>query len=346
MPSSCDKILFMTRICIVPRVESLGGMASFRLKFEGGLQARGIEVAHDAAVPADALLIIAGTRNLLPVWQARRRGVRVVQRLDGINWVQRAHWTGLRYHLRAEYGNAMLAFIRSRLADRVVYQSRFIRGWWEDWFGPARVPSRVILNAVDLDRYSPEGPQERPADRCRMMVLEGSLAGGLNLGLFHAVRLAETLARDFPIEVVVAGRVDAATQARIGRESRVPVKFLGILPREEIPFLARSSHLLYSAEINPPCPNSVIEALACGLPVVGFASGSLPELVEGDAGRLVPYGGNPWKLEAPDIPALALASAEVLKDQPRFRRAARARAESALGLDTMVEAYLQVLLGD
>ncbi len=296
MPPSCDKILFMTTICIVPRVESLGGMASFRLKFEGGLQARGIQVTHAAAAPADALLIIAGTRNLLPVWQARRRGVRVVQRLDGINWVQRVRWTGPRYHLRAEYGNAVLALIRSRLADRVIYQSSFIRGWWEDWFGPARVPAQVILNAVDLNRYTPEGPQERPADRCRMMVLEGSLAGGLNLGLFHAVRLAEALAKDFPMEVVVAGRVDASTQARIGRESRLPVKFLGILPREEVPFLARSSHLMYSAEINPPCPNSVIEALACGLPVAGFASGSLPELVAGDAGRLVPLWRRPLEI--------------------------------------------------
>ncbi len=59
---------------------------------------------------------------------------------------------------------------------------------------------------------------------------------------------------------------------------------------------------------------------------------------------LCPYGGDPWKLETPDIPALALAAAEILQDNDRFRRAARARAESLLGLDTMVDAYLKVLL--
>ncbi|HEY5902489.1 MAG TPA: hypothetical protein VIU39_08045, partial [Anaerolineales bacterium] len=85
-------------------------------------------------------------------------------------------------------------------------------------------------------------------------------------------------------------------------------------------------------------------ALACGLPVAGFDSGSLTELVQGDAGRVVPYGGDPWKLEMPDIPALASAAAEILTDQPRFRSAARARARDALGLDRMVEAYLKVLL--
>lgn len=336
----------MTRICIVPRMEGPGGMASFRLKFEDGLQKRGIEVTHDPSQPAGALLVIAGTRNLLPVWNARRRGMRIVQRLDGINWVQRVRWTGFRYHIRAELGNILLAFIRARLADRVIYQSRFIRGWWDTWYGEARAPSSVILNGVDLARYSPQGPEHRPAHRFRMMLLEGSLAGGLNNGLFHAVRLAEALSVHFPMEIVVAGRVDSATQARIHAESRVPVDFRGVMPREQIPSLARSSHLMYCAEINPPCPNSVIEALACGLPVAGFDSGSLTELVAGDAGRVVPYGGDPWKLEMPDIPALAAAAADILNEQPRFRRAARARAESLLGIDGMVEAYLKVLLED
>jgi len=103
---------------------------------------------------------------------------------------------------------------------------------------------------------------------------------------------------------------------------------------------------MYCAEVNPPCPNSVIEALACGLPVVGFNSGSIKELVSDDAGCIVPYSANPWKLETPDIAALAESTAEVLMKQDQFRAAARKRAESALGLDQMVESYLKVLLED
>ncbi len=64
----------------------------------------------------------------------------------------------------------------------------------------------------------------------------------------------------------------------------------------------------------------------------------------GDAGRLVPYGGDPWRLDPPDLPALAEAAAEILADQPRFRRGARARAEAAFGLETMAEKYLAFLL--
>ena len=334
----------MSKICIVPRVDGTGGMASFRLKFEQGLRAHGVDVTHDLSVDSDAALVIAGTRNLIPLWRAGQRRQRIVQRLDGVNWVQRVRWAGIRYSVRAEYGNAMLAFIRARFVDHVIYQSQFIRRWWEDWYGVAKVPATVIINGVDLQTYTPDGEHDRPTDRFRLLLLEGSLAGGLNSGLFHAVALAEKLSVNFPMEVVVAGKVDDATQRSL--QSKVPVKFLGTIPRKKIPALARSSHMMYSAEVNPPCPNSVIESLACGLPVIGFDSGSLKELVTEDAGCVVPYGGDPWKLETPDISALALSAEKILTEQDQFRAAARKRAESAFGLDQMVESYLKVLIDD
>jgi glycosyltransferase involved in cell wall biosynthesis len=334
----------MSKICVVPRVEGTGGMTSFRLKFEQGLRARGVDVTHDLSVRAEAALVIAGTRNLIPLWKAGQRGQRIVQRLDGVNWVQRVRWAGIRYTVRAEYGNAMLSFIRAHFADHVIYQSQFIRKWWEDWYGMAKVPASVIINGVDLQTYTPNGTHERPTDHFRLLLLEGSLAGGLNSGLFHAVALAEKLSAKFPMEVVVAGKVDDSAQRML--QSKVPVKFLGIIPSEQIPSLARSSHMMYSAEVNPPCPNSVIESLACGLPVVGFDSGSLKELVTDDAGCIVPYGADPWRLEMPDISALAISAEIVLTNQDQFRAAARKRAESAFGLDQMVESYLKVLLED
>jgi glycosyltransferase involved in cell wall biosynthesis len=268
-----------------------------------------------------------------------------VQRLDGVNWVHRVRWAGLKYTARAIYGNANLSFIRARLADKVIYQSQFIKGWWDDWYKPARVPSYVILNGVDLKRYSPDGTHERPADHYRLLVIEGSLKGGLDSGLFYAVELADRLAKKFNIELVVAGSVDAKTKSRLEHQNAFKMRFMNTISREEVAHLERSSHLFFSAEVNPPCPNSVIEALACGLPVIGFDTGSLSEIVQGDAGRLVPYGANQWKLEKPDISALAIVAEEVLQNNERFRASARKQAETVLGLDAMVDAYLKVLLG-
>lgn len=334
----------MPRICIFPRVEGLGGVTSFRLKFESGLRARNVDVTYDLNQPADAILVLAGTKNLPRLRRARSKGRLIVQRLDGLNWVHRMRWAGLRYTLRAIYGNWNLSFIRKHLADKVIYQSQFVKGWWEDWYGAARVPSAVILNGVDLNQYSPNGAHERPTDFYRLLVVEGSLAGGLDSGLFYAVDLAQQLSKKHKIELVIVGRADVTTKKKLQEQKDFQLRFINSMPREEIPFLERSSHLLFSAEVNPPCPNSVIEALACGLPVVGFDTGSLAELARGDAGRLVSHGANPWKLERPDIPSLAEAAEEVLRDNERFRTSARAGAEAVLGLDTMVDEYLKVLL--
>jgi glycosyltransferase involved in cell wall biosynthesis len=305
-------------------------------------------VSYDLQKPCEAVLVIGGTRDLAGLYRARRGGARIVQRLNGMNWIQRRRRTGLRHFLRAEYGNLLLVTIRNRLAQRVVYQSEFARRWWEREYGRARTPWRVVYNAVDLAQYTPEGPGEPPQDRQRLLLVEGSLGGGYELGLETAVALAERLesAHSQRIELMVVGKVSAELAEGWKKRTAMALNFAGLVPRSEIPALDRSAHLLYAADINAACPNSVIEALACGLPVVSFDTGALPELVTGDAGRIASYGGDVWQLEPPDIPALARAADEILADPGRFRRAARQRAEQAFGLDQMVEAYLNALLND
>jgi glycosyltransferase involved in cell wall biosynthesis len=321
-------------------------MSSFRGKFEAGLTRRGIQVTHDPYKKCDALLIIAGTRHLRGILDARRRGVRIVQRLDGINWVHRKRGTGVRHFLRAEYGNFILSLIRSRITTRILYQSEFTRRWWNDWYGKPGKPASVVHNGVDLAEYTPIGPGMLPLEHCRLLVVEGSLGGGYDMGLDNAIQLAHTLhgKHGFPMELHVVGSIQPSHRAKVESRSPVPILWAGAVARERIPEIDRSAHLFFSADLNPACPNAVIEALACGLPVAAFDTGALKEIVRGEAGRIVPYGGDPWRLDKPDVPALAEASAGILRDRPRFSRAARLHAEQALSLDRMMDGYLQVLL--
>ena len=338
----------MPKICIVPQVSGVGGMVSFRARFTAGLAARGIQVCTSLEdTPYDAVLVIGGTRDLLGLRRVQRRGVRIVQRLNGMNWIHRKRPTGMKHALRAEYGNLMLNTIRTRLADRIVYQSRFAQGWWQRVYGAARPPAKVVYNAVDLAQYTPDGAEQRPADRQRLLLVEGSLGGGYEGGLDTAVKLAEALRIDYglALELMVVGKVSTVLQATAQANIHSPLIFKGKVTADQIPGLDRAAHLLFAADINAACPNSTIEALACGLPVVAFDTGALPELVTEEAGKVVPYGGDPWNLDPPDIAGLAQASAELFADQPRYRSGARRRAEEAFGLDGMVEGYLSCLLG-
>ncbi|MFQ5616291.1 MAG: glycosyltransferase family 4 protein, partial [Anaerolineales bacterium] len=216
--------------------------------------------------------------------------------------------------------------------------------------------STIIRNAVDLDAYTPRGPHDRPTGHYRLLLVEGSLGGGYEMGLETAIQLAQNLITNYQLpndaliagdpgrlELMIVGKVSPEIQTHWNERAKIPLRWAGLVPRERIPEIDRSAHLLYSADLNAACPNSVIEALACGLPVLAFGTGALPELVTPEAGQIVPYGGNPWQLDPPDITALAAGAVEIIRAGEMMRQAARGRAEDKFGLDEMVEKYLGVL---
>jgi glycosyltransferase involved in cell wall biosynthesis len=88
-----------------------------------------------------------------------------------------------------------------------------------------------------------------------------------------------------------------------------------------------------------------MEAMACGLPVVSYNTGSLNELVTDDCGQVVAYGSNSWRLENPIIDNLVDGAEMILKDWDRFSKNSRQRAEDLFGLELMVNKYLDILLG-
>jgi glycosyltransferase involved in cell wall biosynthesis len=311
-----------------------------------GLERRDIAVGWSLGDgPPRAILVIGGSRDLIGLRKAHRDGRRIVQRLNGINWMHRRLRTGLRHYLRAERNNLLLRWIRNRLADHVVYQSQFAKDWWEDRYGPTAVPSSVVHNGVPLDVYSPQGKEAPPDDRIRVLMVEGNFAGGYEFGLSAGIDLAQRIAQKTSrkVELSIAGQVPKRVHQSIDSESELIVDWRGVVEPADIPSLDRSAHVLFAGDIHPACPNAVIEGMACGLPIVAYDTGALPELVSADAGRVTPYGGNAWKLEPPDVNRLAEAAREVLGEQSRFRVGARARAEEAFGVESMVDGYLAAL---
>lgn len=333
------------RLCLVHRITGVAGPASFQRRLESGLTRRGVDVTYDLeADPYDAILLIGASRQSRSLDQRRRRGIPIVQRLDGMNWIHRRRWTGLRHFLRAEANNLLLRTTRDRLADTVVYQSEFVRRWWEQAFGPAPGLSRVIHNGVPLDDFTPDGPIRPKPDGLRVVVLEGSIGGGYEVGLHWAADLCRKLGESTrnSVQLAIAGR-QRGRAPDLKPEANVQVAWLGEVPPESVPGLLRSGDLMFSADVHPACPNSVLEALACGLPVVAFDTGALPEIVDSESGAVVPYGADPWRLDPPDTAALALAAHRVLGEGERMRRGARTRAERAFSLERMVDEYLAVL---
>lgn len=335
-------------VFILPKLNGLGGPASFRSRLVRGLaEKRIVEVESPDDPLCGAVLVIGGTRDIPSLFKAHRKGLRIVQRLNGMNWIHRKMRVPLDYFFRCEINNLLLRFIRRNVADRVIYQSQFASKWWQTVCGSTRALSSVAYNGVDLQEFSPNGPEVPPADFYRLLMVEAHIGGGYERGLDTAVRLTQLLNQqaDRPVRLMVAGNVPEHLKEYWSRQSGGMVDWAGVVPGDQIAALDRSAHMLFSADLNAACPNAVIEALACGLPVLAFATGSLPEIISGNAGKVVPYGSNYWNLEQPDIPGLAKAGLEILTRQPVFRQSARQKAEEAFSLPRMVDQYIQALFG-
>jgi len=109
------------------------------------------------------------------------------------------------------------------------------------------------------------------------------------------------------------------------------IRYVGHLPHTELAALVgRSAAALVTPMWDEPYGLVVAEALSCGTPVVAFARGGIPEIVDADCGRLVAPG---------DASAMAAAIAEAVT-LPRDR--VRRRALQRCSASTMLARYVTI----
>jgi glycosyltransferase involved in cell wall biosynthesis len=288
--------------------------------------------------PTDFSVLYLGTtylpRDLRPLlWLARKRRARIVVNQDGVAY---PGWAGdrtdeLNLPLRRVVG----------AADHVVYQSAFSKRSSDLFLGASRGPWEILPNAVDVDRFSPAAP---PADG-PVVLLGGDQTQAYRLELaletFRHVLDAHPTAR-----LLVSGRLVSDAEPTLRRLGLGPsVDLLGRYSQSEAPDVFRRAHVLLHTKVNDPCPTTVIEAMACGVPVVYPASGGTVELVGDEAGVGVPHDDG-FDRDAPPPPAeLAAAVSAVLADRARYAEAARRRAVERFALDAWLDRHAAILAG-
>ena len=161
-----------------------------------------------------------------------------------------------------------------RRAAAVVAVSDYLRRELEAKVPEARGKTHVIDSGVDLDRFAPTPPPNgAPSFLC-----VGSLTPRKNV-----VRLAQAFGRlgEGTLTFVGDGPERAALEGRRG------VRLTGPVPYEEIPAWIARSRVVCQPSLIEPLGQAVLEAMACGRPVVATRIGGPPEFVPPDAGVLV-----------------------------------------------------------
>jgi sugar transferase (PEP-CTERM/EpsH1 system associated) len=231
------------------------------------------------------------------------------------------------------------------LIDLQIAVSRHIASWLVDRVGVAASRVRQIYNGVDTSKFAPAaaGRRTRPpgAD-------DGSFVIG-TVGRMAAIKDPVTLVRAFRrlwdesgterrrLRLVLVGdgplREDV-TRALGGSEAAEVAWLPG--RRDDIPEILRGFDLFVLPSKNEGISNTILEAMATGLPVVATAVGGNPELVAAKrTGMLVP---------AEDEAALAAAMKGYLDEPARARvhgAAGRQRVLAEFSIDGMLSRYLE-----
>jgi N-acetyl-alpha-D-glucosaminyl L-malate synthase BshA len=232
-------------------------------------------------------------------------------------------------------------------ADGVTVPSEFLK---HEIYGKLGVPEaraiEVIPNFVDTDRFTPAGGR----DRSRFDAIFASAGGdpddrGAPV-LFHVssfrpvkrvVDLVEVLAavrRHTKARLMLVG--DGPDRQKLMQRAREldvlrSVCLVGA-HAEFVDYLRHADAFVLPSE-SESFGVAALEALSCGVPVLAYRVGGLPEVVVPEVGRLVaPF----------DVDALAAAVLEILVDDRRHEtmgRAARAHAETKFRRDDAIDRY-------
>lgn len=199
-----------------------------------------------------------------------------------------------------------------RDADAVVAVSNGLRD--VAWETLPDAPIEVIPNAVDLSLFTP--PLQRQVDEGPVHLLfVGRLNAFKNVEtLLQAVaQLAALELDDFRLEIVGQGERRPHLERMVAELglSRI-VHFAGWVSHPDILDYYRRADLFVTATTWEGMPNTVLEAMACGLPVVGTRAPGLDQLVRD--------GVNGYLVETNDPAALTDRLARLIQNGYERRR--------------------------
>lgn len=238
--------------------------------------------------------------------------------------------------------NRRMAALRAQ-ADYVVNQSRFSEISAARYLGPSQAPSEICFNPVNTSAFVP--PERREAGgRVRLLAAGTSHAFYRTKSAIDVTR--ELLRRGRDVELVLAGECRWPGAAKqVEAEMRdIADRVVMVPPFSQAGAVAlyQQADVLLHTKFNDPCPTVPIEAMACGLPVVGTASGGMPELVDAEAGVLVPVPQG-WERDVAGEPsALADAVEQVLARREAYATAARRRAVAHFDVGPWIERHREI----
>lgn len=335
------------RVCFVSRAFPGPPASSSQIATGGEVKMAGLAAAYPHTFPLCDLLYAVSSVGFpgrqKVVDRARARGIPVVLNQNGVYYPASGgpRWRSL---------NRPVDALRQS-ADFIVYQTDFCKLACDTFLGPISTPFTIACNAVDANFYLP-ATDPPSLDTPTVLALWG--AGGRSRRTLVTVQSFLELRRRLPqVRLILAGYHEASPQHREARRTidevvvafGQPLDCIQYLPRytgQEAPGIFQRAHVLLHTQPNDNCPHLVVEAMACGVPVVHQDNGGTPQMVTPLGGVAVPSATSWETIDYPAPEAFAAAMEQVFHDWHAFHRQARVRAVEFMSLQAFLQEHRRV----
>tara|TARA_B100001093_G_scaffold99111_1_gene91163 strand:- start:325 stop:1491 length:1167 start_codon:yes stop_codon:yes gene_type:complete len=205
----------------------------------------------------------------------RNPKAKIIHRLDGI------------YQLIGKvYGYDATIEKINKMSNLTVYQSKYSKKSWEKGtktvFGKSTTLSPkhsvIINNGVDSSIFNTDG--EKYNFKVKFPILNVSASPSPKKGLYRILELAECLKEnpDFHFFLIGKQKFDPICGSEIQYFNNV--SYLGeISDRIELSKYYKGAKIFMFPSEEDCSPNVILEAMACGLPILTVESGGIPELI-------------------------------------------------------------------
>ena len=314
-----------------------GGPTVWAARMRDELLKGGHRVVFDNPAAAQVALCIIESGKVLGC--INRKQTRVVVRLDGAYYKEYWHSQTPDRLWRPDMTSLHAAIARDVASvDCMVYQSAFSKGMIDQEIAERKQGFAIIHNGVDLELFKPVALSG--TDCIRLGHIGMMRNGYLMSMLIGTHKLLKS--RGIKSKLLLSGAMDAECKQVYTDTADSDVVYRGQVNNTALPSRYGEMDVFLAPRMGSSCDNVVVEAQACGVPVVVPSWGGSIELVKDRQTGVVVQTGH-WTYDQQYIEGLADAVVEVSKDLPGYKQRARQHAVQELSLTKMVDRYLEAM---
>ncbi len=267
-------------ICFVNKIYSIGGSGTFIQNFQNYLKRKKYIISDLKKGNVDYIFVTGSNiRNIIPILFSKLFGSKIINRVDGKNWSHK-FYSIFRYNYIYSYLQNLNILFFQLISDKIIYQSNFVKKVW----------CKKIFENKSVIIYNASNPCYKKRNFSKnvkpiLISVEGSIDSA-----FNSKKLINCVDKNYKHEIY--GRVSKNFKNQFSKKKNVI--FHGEVPRVEINKILQKNrkYIFISLEMYPACPNSVIEAINHGIPVIGYDQGSMREIIKNKHGKLLKVDKN------------------------------------------------------